>query len=197
MSTDWSLVGAADLASRVTEEIGTVDFSGLFQKWDLRDHPMVQQWMTESDGRYYRALAVLARLVSGGNAVELGARHGASALAMTCGGALVTSYDVDLSALADPGFLSSRGCRFVRLADPDDCVRVPVAGAGLLFVDIGHHTGEYEQRLHARLVEEQWRGWACYDDINWPGMRPVWDGIDNDKCETPWHGPAGFGLVRY
>lgn len=189
---------ASEIVSYLEERLKTnpVNFDAEIQRYNWGTRPEIPLWLTETNGLYYRMLAKYGSMFQPKAVCEVGTCYGSSAMALSkFNPGTVTTYDIDLSKIVDQQIINDFGIKTVLLKHPNDCEAIPFHEYDTLFLDIGDHNGLHERRIHERLVREGWKGVVFWDDINWGGMRPVWDAIQEDKCATNWHGESGYGVV--
>lgn len=143
---------------------------------------------------YYWGLAAYIDLYKAQQVLELGTCTGASAVVMARAGATVDTYDVvDVWEL---NFWPENINR--HLADDPRYIQcIDFFFYDMIFVDIDH-MGKEETKIHQLLLKSGYEGIVFYDDI-WlnEAMRAFWDQIEQEKQACFWHGPSGFGAVRY
>lgn len=169
-------------------------------KYNFSSRPEVPAWLTETpNGVYYRMLAVYGREFRPKRVCEIGTCYGSSAMALSkFNPGTVTTFDINLGNVVDHRMMNDFGIKTVLLRSPTECEALPFHEYDTLFIDIGDHNGKPERVIYERLLRENWKGVAFWDDINWGGMRPLWDSMTVDKCETNWHGTAsGFGVTVF
>lgn len=197
-----------ELCDIVSREASQVDFAPEFYHFQVDG--VAKARMLTAEGFYFRCLAAIAKVKNVQHALELGTFFGTSAVALGKYAKKVTTCDVNwkplmkrfFSHLAElgpgepiPHF--DGGLQAIRFEDGGDSTRQDWSKYDFIFIDIGTHEGQLERQIHESLNATGWRGFAFYDDINWEGMKPLWESIENDKMATDWHARAGFGVVKY
>lgn len=146
---------------------------------------------------HYRLLAYLSTLFNNGLIVELGTRHGASAIALSHNSTnMVISYDI------------VRWTTEVQKANVDfkiedilttDSAMMHILKAKLIFIDIDPHNGHGERHLYSFLKRNNYKGMLLLDDIkDYEPLRQVWESIDTKKYDLSKVGHfSGTGLVDF
>lgn len=178
---------------KLTEIVEAVENHDVNLDYWVRNYPEALR-ITVLMTNYYWGLGAYVDLFKVKRVLELGTCTGASAIIMHSGGALVDTWDLDGNKWEMNEF--PEGVIRHVAQTPDEVRAVDLSPYELIFVDIAHE-GPEEQKWHEKFVAE-YRGVVMYDDI-WlnAGMRAFWDGIQQEKVATRWHGKYGFGLVRY
>lgn len=171
---------------RVWCEKHPVDVSRFAPRWE---------WVARPEGRYYGLLAAYARLFGVRHCTEIGSGYGASSACIGLGAKRVTTWDIRTDWIPDPSILGPNVTMRI-LREPKACVEVDFSRSDMVFIDIGTHEGKYERRIHERLSRE-YCGVVVWDDVNWEGMKPLWNDIKEPKLKLDWHGEAGMGLTYY
>jgi predicted O-methyltransferase YrrM len=193
-------------AERLSESI---TFEEEASSYNFSKRPEVLKWWREDT--YYRALAACCRILKVDSSLEVGTMYGGSALALAKGSRQAYTCDIDLTNVVDPFILQSTqvvddfcplalkkepGVHGVKLNSNTACVSLPFKDFQFIFIDIGVHEGDLEEKIHQKLVNS-YCGVAAFDDINWGGMVKFWESVTQPKLATNWHADSGFGLVYY
>ena len=151
---------------------------------------------------YYDFLMKLAAAIQPKLIVELGVSFGRGMAFMAEGAPSATVWGVDVC----PSTPTQREVLWpysdrVRVFH-EDSVRFflehPELNVDLLFIDSSHLLGQTKMEWRVWRPQMVLGGIVCFDDLNNPGVRPVWDAeIVDQKVELPELRPdgGGFGAV--
>ena len=181
----------AEIIARVHRSVDGVDFSDEIRRFQLgAQHPAILRSRVP-----YKYRAALVKALGAKTALEVGTKTGCGALALAKYADRVLTCDITLENVLDGRIFDGR-IEGLRLAGPEDCLRLDYPQFDFVFIDIDHQ-GTLERRIH-EVLRSSYRGVALFDDIDYnDAMRRFWQGVENEKAATEWHPPHGAGLVLY
>lgn len=151
----------------------------------------------EKPMEHYRLLAYLSTLFNNGLIVELGTRHGASAIALSHNPTnMVITYDIVRWTTE----VQKENVDF-KIEDilTTDAAMMHLLKAKLIFIDIDPHNSHGERHLYQFLKRNNYKGLLVMDDIkNYEELRVFWESIDVKKYDLTDVGHfSGSGLVDF
>ena len=170
---------------------GQIDLEPEVARYRPFYHPW---WMLDQKAKHYRMFVAYGQLYRPRRVLEVGTGYGSGAVVLARHAEEVVTADITFRNV--PGGLFPSHVKPLLLRHPDECLTLPYDEFDFVYIDIDPHDGKYERLIHECLSQSH-QGVVAYDDINYQGLRQVWDSIPQEKVITDWHLDAGFGLVRY
>lgn len=136
----------------------------------------------QSDGEHYRLLAYISTLFDNKLIIELGTRHGASAIALSNNPTnKVITYDIH--QWTNEVKKDNIDFRLENILDTDAHMQI-LLDSFCIFVDTDPHDGNHENNIYSFLKRNDYKGIIIFDDTkDYHALRTFADSVDVTKYD--------------